>query len=111
VVVEANKKEVSLPVKAQVQGDLPVGYNISMEPAEVKAFGSQEVLSQLTEALTESLVIEGKTESFVQEVKLVKVEGIVFLPCQIKKLTYIVIKYIIFIQDRGVYETACVYIN
>jgi len=83
VVVEADKKEVSLPIKVEVKGALPVGYTISTEPAQVKAFGSQEVLSQLTEVVTEPLEVAEITESFTREVKLAPVAGMVFNPASV----------------------------
>lgn len=86
VVVEADRKEESRPIKVETEGSLAAGYevaSISTEPATVKVFGSQEVLSQFTEVVTEPLVVEGINNHISQEVKLVPVPGVVFNPTSV----------------------------
>ncbi|MGE5380548.1 MAG: YbbR-like domain-containing protein [Methylocystaceae bacterium] len=86
VVVEADKKEISLPIKIEVKGYLADGYsvaNITAEPTLITVYGNQEVVSQLKEVVTEPVDIEGKTESIDQVVKLVAIPDVVFNPTSV----------------------------
>jgi YbbR domain-containing protein len=69
----------SVPVKTQINGDVPEDYvitNVVTNPTDIRIGGASAKLNVIDNISTESINVEGQTKSFEKKIKLLLPEGV-----------------------------------
>ena len=86
VVVEKKHLSKKVNIKAQLDGDMAVGYTIAevrIDQDQASILGDQSLVESINEIATQPIDISGKQETFTQSVELVQPEGVSIVPARV----------------------------
>ena len=86
VVVEKKHLSKKVNIKARLEGDMAVGYTMAevrIDTEQATILGDQSLVEAVNEITTQPIDINGKQETFTQNVELIQPQGVSIVPARV----------------------------